>query len=607
MAWISSLIDRLCSFFIENIILDERGWPHLADFGVAHVHTAENSAKFGGTLTSTLASGTKQYLAPEVFCKEHIHGPESDYWSLAVVAHELLFARRPFEKHCSVSFIYYLESALATRRELNRASRMIDPRLGRGQGSLSDGSESKSFSPSITPRGSLCSGAAFSPSASASTSRESSGQFPGLTASRSCSMEEIDGGRESVPSARESISSMRDSAGVRDSSSGYCSSVYITPVPTPHAKSGLRKGIAAWMSSNGGLFGSGTGANNTSVSRPVTPGQITTCIDVSAESTAHLDSPSRFSMRRGTEAINLTVRLPSTPVRHSTHHNGIIPGSPASKHAPSPRSRGIGIDHVESGLVRQTILLPQLSAPSSPQRAAQNKQSWLLPQSNPGSPVHLSHLMQQHALQKAQFASASASSSSSDEDETKMEMEVESEGFQRAPYGDHWAVDNDPVLPGDLRVHIPHSSWAGLISLECMAFLKGMFDIRPSHRLSSRDIDALRKHPWLCAHGLDNWVDLHHHRYNPHFKPGKAFMRETFSDPVNMMLGGEGNTLNGPDDLSNNLIYQAPSVQNQSNCEYADDSASGSGGVLTAEERASFRGFRYTSECFRAFFQNKEP
>ncbi len=66
------------------------------------------------------------------------------------------------------------------------------------------------------------------------------------------------------------------------------------------------------------------------------------------------------------------------------------------------------------------------------------------------------------------------------------------------PAGDHWAVDDDLVMPCDLRVHIPSSNvWLGKISHECVGFLKSMFDIRPSHRLSSRDIDALRKHPWM--------------------------------------------------------------------------------------------------------------
>lgn len=99
----------------ENILLDERGYPYLTDFGVAHVQEEGSRC-----LVSTLASGTRQYLAPEVFTKTHIHGPEMDFWSLGVVAYELLFGRRPFEKHCPIAMINYLERALAAKRKFTR-------------------------------------------------------------------------------------------------------------------------------------------------------------------------------------------------------------------------------------------------------------------------------------------------------------------------------------------------------------------------------------------------------------------------------------------------------------------------------------------------------
>ena len=61
------------------------------------------------TLVCRLASGTKQYLAPEVFTSKHVHGAEMDFWALGVVAYELLHGKRPFDKHCPREMIAYLE------------------------------------------------------------------------------------------------------------------------------------------------------------------------------------------------------------------------------------------------------------------------------------------------------------------------------------------------------------------------------------------------------------------------------------------------------------------------------------------------------------------
>lgn len=44
-----------------------------------------------------------------------MHGPECDYWSLAVLLFELLYLKRPFEKHVPTNMIHYLEACHQNR------------------------------------------------------------------------------------------------------------------------------------------------------------------------------------------------------------------------------------------------------------------------------------------------------------------------------------------------------------------------------------------------------------------------------------------------------------------------------------------------------------
>lgn len=111
--------------------------------------------------------------------------------------------------------------------------------------------------------------------------------------------------------------------------------------------------------------------------------------------------------------------------------------------------------------------------------------------------------------------------------------------------------------------------------------------------------------------GLNDWAALHRLNYTPNFKPGKRFMKETFADISNTMLGGAGNVLHDPDGDSSGDNYagsaQHRALENAHNGNYLqDDSADGTGGVLTEEQRVSFRGFRYTSEHFQKMFRNQE-
>ncbi|GAA5827013.1 hypothetical protein JCM10212_005324, partial [Sporobolomyces blumeae] len=71
----------------DNILLDEKGHAHLTDFNIA-VHFTERRA-----LTSV--AGSMAYMAPEVLSKRGYFSTV-DWWSLGVVAYELLFGKRPY-------------------------------------------------------------------------------------------------------------------------------------------------------------------------------------------------------------------------------------------------------------------------------------------------------------------------------------------------------------------------------------------------------------------------------------------------------------------------------------------------------------------------------
>ena len=72
-----------------NLLLDEAGRVHVADFGVASAAGLESL-----TMTGTIL-GTAGYLAPEQAAGGRAT-PASDRYGLAVVAWELLSGRRPF-------------------------------------------------------------------------------------------------------------------------------------------------------------------------------------------------------------------------------------------------------------------------------------------------------------------------------------------------------------------------------------------------------------------------------------------------------------------------------------------------------------------------------
>ncbi|CAD8050516.1 unnamed protein product [Paramecium sonneborni] len=70
----------------ENLVLDEKGYVHITDFGIARIAKPENNSD---------TSGTPGYMAPEVMCRQN-HTYAVDYFALGVIAYEFMLGRRPY-------------------------------------------------------------------------------------------------------------------------------------------------------------------------------------------------------------------------------------------------------------------------------------------------------------------------------------------------------------------------------------------------------------------------------------------------------------------------------------------------------------------------------
>lgn len=81
----------------DNILLDERGHAHITDFNIA-VHFSERRLLTGVAGSMAYMGGSRIYnltAAPEVLTKRGYSAPV-DFWSLGILAYELMFGKRPF-------------------------------------------------------------------------------------------------------------------------------------------------------------------------------------------------------------------------------------------------------------------------------------------------------------------------------------------------------------------------------------------------------------------------------------------------------------------------------------------------------------------------------
>ena len=70
----------------ENLVMDEKGYLKLTDFGIAKIYQKENYKE---------TSGTPGYMAPEVMCGQN-HTIAVDYFALGVIGYEFMNGVRPY-------------------------------------------------------------------------------------------------------------------------------------------------------------------------------------------------------------------------------------------------------------------------------------------------------------------------------------------------------------------------------------------------------------------------------------------------------------------------------------------------------------------------------
>ena len=70
----------------ENLVLDEKGYVRITDFGIAKENMEDNSSE---------TSGTPGYMAPEVM-KARNHSFAVDFFALGVIGYEFMLGKRPY-------------------------------------------------------------------------------------------------------------------------------------------------------------------------------------------------------------------------------------------------------------------------------------------------------------------------------------------------------------------------------------------------------------------------------------------------------------------------------------------------------------------------------
>ncbi|XP_048338567.1 testis-specific serine/threonine-protein kinase 5-like [Sphaerodactylus townsendi] len=96
----------------ENVLLDERGFIKLTDFGFANRYSLKNS------LMSTFC-GSVAYTAPEILMSKKYNGELADLWSLGVILYAMVTGKLPFKERQPHKMIHVIKQGLAFRQPIS--------------------------------------------------------------------------------------------------------------------------------------------------------------------------------------------------------------------------------------------------------------------------------------------------------------------------------------------------------------------------------------------------------------------------------------------------------------------------------------------------------
>ncbi|XP_003760575.1 testis-specific serine/threonine-protein kinase 5-like isoform X1 [Sarcophilus harrisii] len=97
----------------ENILLDDRGFVKLTDFGFANRTAVKNS------LLSTFC-GSVAYTAPEILMSKKYNGEQADLWSLGVILYAMVTGKLPFKERQPHKMLHLMRQSLAFRPSLSQ-------------------------------------------------------------------------------------------------------------------------------------------------------------------------------------------------------------------------------------------------------------------------------------------------------------------------------------------------------------------------------------------------------------------------------------------------------------------------------------------------------